>query len=275
MSLGKDSLLPKLLDLGLEADEARIYLHLLSDSPKSVLDVSRELGLGRNVVYRQIGRLEEKQLLSRVKSSSGAKVRAESYTNLEKLVEEQERRLANVKESSRALFGSLAQLSSQREAGGIRYFSGAEGLIQITEHSLQAKRELCIFEIEAMTSFVDFAHAERIRQGFVERRIAVKQLSNAKEIAAWTDVEELVRHYWECRYVSPDRLRVEFEFLIYNDTFAMYTFQRDDFWGLEVVSPAVAAMQRQLFLYVWNAAAKMRLLSNRGHVCLPGERGAK
>lgn len=268
MSNQPDRLIDKLLELGLSRDEAVLYLHLLQDSPKSVLVLSRELKLGRNVIYRLVERLQALHLVKEVKSSSGLRVAATSYTNLERQIEKKEEELARVKSSARDLFGSLAEFVSASEQGSLAYYSGAEGLLQITVNSLQARDELLIFELDLMTGFIEFDTAEKIRQQFAENKIFTKQITNLKEIKAHTKSSETIRHYWEPRYISPDLFSIEFEFLIYNDTVAMYTFLDDQPWGLEVTSPAVAEMQRRLFHYVWKTAQKMRKVDNFGHAVL-------
>ena len=266
MSEIKDKIKDNLLKFGLEPDEIDIYLCLLKDSPKSVLDISRKLNLGRNIVYRQVERLEEKELCKKVDLGTKTKFAASSYRNLEKLIEKKEKELEEVKSSSLNLFGLLAEVSSNKEHGSIKYYTGNEGILQITVNSLQAKNELCILELGSISSFSDHAAAEKIRQEFVNNKITTKQLTNRKEIKPWTDVYEQVRHYWKPRYISAEKLTVDFEFLIYDDVFAMYQYKdKYEPWGLEVHSPAVATMQKQFFMLVWENAQKMRILDNRGH----------
>ena len=266
MSLSKDKIIDKLLNFGLEEEESSIYLRLLSDSPKSVLELSRELKLGRNVVYRYLEKLADKNLIKNVKSSSGLKVAAGSHKQLEKIIEDKETELKEIKASVTDLFGSLAEIASAREQGTIKYYSGNEGMLQITLNSLQARREILLYAIGPLETFMSHDTAEKIRRRFVENEIITKQITNKKEVKRWTDVIEQVRHYWEPRYVSPDLLSVDYEFIIYNDVVAMYTVDENgQLWGLEVESKPLAYMQRQLFNYVWANAAKMKIINNSGH----------
>lgn len=264
MSLSKDTIQDKLLELGLEEGESALYLHLLSDSPKSVLELSRELKLGRNIVYRLVSQLQEKSLVKEVQSSSGLKVSADSYRNLELLIERKKRELQQIESSAGELFGSLAELASASDQSGLRYYSGPEGMRQITLHSLEAQKELLILEIAEMTKFMSYGEAEIVRQEFVKRAIRTRQLTNAKAPKPWTEIRDLYRHYWEPRYISPDFLRIDFEVLIHNDTVAMYSFLEDKMWGIEVYSPALASMQKQLFNFVWRHAKPMKIHDDGG-----------
>lgn len=264
MSHKEDKIISKLSEFGLEQDEAAIYLYLLKDSPKSVLDISRALNLGRNVIYRSLESLELKELVTAIRFTSGMKFSAQHYSKLEKQLEKKEKELLMLKTSSRDLFGELAQLASAQENGNIIYYSGIEGMRQITMNSLNAKGELLLFCIGSLADFMDRAAVDKVQRTFVERKIVTKEITNLKRIMPWTEVSELARHYWEPRYISAEKLTVNFEFIIYNDTFALYDFKDKKPWGIEVVSPAVASMQRQLFNFLWNSGKKMKLLDDRG-----------
>ena len=148
MSDEQDKIIGKLLKLGLEKQEAQIYLLLLQDSPKSVLDISRELKIGRNIVYRLIDKLEDISLVEKTKGSGGTKLIACDYQNLNQLLTKKELEFKNLKQNTQTLFGDLSQLLSSNQEDQIRYYHGPEGLSQISLNTLKAETELYVYEID-------------------------------------------------------------------------------------------------------------------------------
>lgn len=98
----------------------------------------------------------------------------------------------------------------------------------------------------------------------MENKIRVKQISNLKKFHGWTDIAEFDTKYWECRYIDPKKLKMEFEVLIYNEVYVMYNVGSKDVFCVEIYNAELAAMQKQVFDYMWNAARKMRITDNRG-----------
>lgn len=130
-------------------------------------------------------------------------------------------------------------------------YVGIEGLKQVTVNSLRAKGELRIFEIENMGSFLNFGFCEEVRQGFIDRNIHVKELTNQENQPAWTKVQKFVDGYWECRYVDPKVLQTHLEMVIYNDVVALYAYKEKHIFCVEIYNPNLATMQKQMFDFIW------------------------
>ncbi len=265
MSTQIDSIIVNLTTLGLDKDEALIYLTLLQHDGISPLELSRLSKVGRSKVYRLLERLRAKGLIKSFIGDSGLRFAAQPYQNLEGLIKAQEARTAELKASLPSVFGDIANLMGDDGFGSrVRYYSGIEGLKQVTLNSLEAKDELLIFELKDMSAFMDFGFAEELRRGLVKNKIHTRELSSLKEMPAWTKVTEQVIKYWEPRYVDPAELDIKFEILIYNQTVALYNYLDGDIFCVEIRSRALAEMQKQLFNYVWNRATPMQKIGNEG-----------
>ncbi len=269
MSTEIDNITAHLITLGLDADESTVYLTLLQHDAISVLELSRLTKIGRSKVYRLLERLRDKNLTKSFVNESGLRFQAQPYQNLEGLIKTQEAKTAELKHSLPSVFGDIANLLSDDGMGSrLRYYSGIEGLKQITLNSLEAKDELLIYELKDMSAFLDFGFAEEVRQDLVKRKIHTRELTSLTEMPPWTKVTEQVVKFWEPRYIDPKELEVKFELLIYNNTFAMYTYLNGEIFCIEVHSKALAHMQKQLFNYVWNRATPMQKIGNEGAAAL-------
>lgn len=266
MSEQTDTIGLQLTDFGLSPEEAKIYLHLGRKGTMSALQTSRELHVARTKVYRILDKLIAKQLVSIQLDDQGKKFVANSYEQLKLLVTKKEAEAARLREELPGTFKQLAEVWGKGErVSKVLYYTGPAGLEQVTWNSLRAKGVLRIYEVgESMTTFLDQKFAEKVREELVERGIRTLQLTNKRRIEPYTKVAKMVRELWEVRYVDPKKLNLQFECLIYNDVFCLYQFSGEEQFCVEVYNEKLAAMQKQLFDFVWNEAERMKILSDEG-----------
>jgi predicted transcriptional regulator len=147
----------------------------------------------------------------------------------------------------------------------VRYFAGVKGLEQITYNSLRAEGDLYIYEVnESMNVFTSRQTAEKFRRILVERGIVTHQLTNLRETGEYTEVEEMVRDFWDVRHVDPEVLRIKFETLIYNDVVALYAVEGRGAFGVEIRNRSLAEMQVQIFRAMQQLATPMEKVGLRG-----------
>ena len=84
MSDIQDKIIDKLLAFGFEQYEASIYTYLLLHPNKSIHQISKNLEIGRNIVYRLAQKLESKNLVKFYEYTAGQKLRALPYKNISK-----------------------------------------------------------------------------------------------------------------------------------------------------------------------------------------------
>jgi hypothetical protein len=112
-----------------------------------------------------------------------------------------------------------------------------------------------------MNEFMDKSEAEKLRQRFVENKINIRTLTSATHLDAWTNVREIVEHYWELRHLDKP---FQFEILIYNDVYCMYRYVGEEIFCVEIRSQELADMQRQIFEYLWTGSKKFKVLDDHG-----------
>lgn len=264
--------LPNLLKYGLDENEAKIYLFLLENSAKPALKISRELKLARTKVYRILDKLTEKGLVAHELQSAGLKFLAESPQKLSLLLTAQEKAVQQLEAQHSQLVTQLETLAQAYSSGGseVRYYSGLDGLKQVTYNSLSAKKQLLIYELnQDMSKFVDYEFAESVRAEMAEKAITTFQLTNLTQILPHTEVSKLVQEFWQVRYIPPKDFKIDFEVLIYNNIYALYTYQHGEAFCVEIHNPFLAKMQRQLFKFIWKRAQALKVMDRFGRAELP------
>ena len=259
--------LVQLLKYDMGENEARVWLYLMRRSGEmTVVNIARGLKLGRTPVYNALEKLESKGLVARVVLENGYGYEATGSENLTRYWRGKERRIKAMGDKLPDLMNALdgMRMSAGYKAK-VEYFVGRRGLEQITYNSLRANAELMIYEVgENMEGFVDKEKAEEMRGVWVERGTVIRQLTNRRDIEAWTEVEGAAGELWDVRYVAPEVLAIKFEMLIYNDVVAMYSVNGAEIFGVEIHNANLAVMQKQIFRAMAVGAKPMEKIGNGG-----------
>lgn len=269
MSNQTDNLKSQLISFGLNTDEIDIYLALLKKSPQSALDLSRALNIGRTKVYRLTDLLNEKGLVNILVDEYGNKFEANSPRQLEVLLHKKESEIEKLKAESGILFEELEKLKpSTFGRTKINYYKGIEGLKQITWNSLKASDGIRIYEIFNMEGFLDKEFSEKIRFELLSRKIFIKQLTNLEYNKPFTIYKDLIKNFWEYKHISPQKLEIKTECLIYNDVYCMYSYEEGEIFGVEIHNQRLANMQKQIFDIIFSTAVPMTIINDQGEAKL-------
>lgn len=256
----------------LNENEARIYLLLLKNAGHmSVVQIGRSLDLGRTPVYNALDKLEQKGLVKKVVVERGYNYTAQNPNYLKKYWQDKTRSVEKLAGGLEPIIDSLQQMGMvDSYQSQVSYFSGQRGMEQITYNSLRADRDLYIYEIATdMSVFVDQTTAEKFRQILVDRQITTHQLTNFMHFERYTEIEKMVRDFWDVRYIDPTILKIEFEMVIYNDVMAMYSYIDEEPFGVEIRNPNLVRMQTQIFKAMQRLAVPMEKLDNFGAAQVP------
>lgn len=255
-----------LASFGLTNNEAKIYIHLIKSKELSALTISRDLNISRTKVYAILDRLASLGLVSISGKKNVRRFYANSYKQLEILVNQKRSELEMLESSLPTIFEQLASIELGKSADSkIMNYKGVDGLKTVTWNSTRAKGILRIFEVaKDMAAFLDFDFSERARMEFLRKGLkSSRQITNFKKISPWTNISKFV-DIWEARYIDPKKLQMNTEILIYNDTVTMYQLEKKVPFCVEIYNKELAIMMKNVFDFVWGFALKMKKLDKRG-----------
>ncbi len=265
MSDQTDNISHLLTAYGLQLEEANIYLLLLSKRWLSALQISRDLHIGRTKVYRLLDKLAEKELIEQKLDNMGLKFGATSPAKIQQLLSYQQYKLESLQKGLPDVLHKLEAIA--KSSGGnskALYYKGLEGLKQVSWNTLKAKKLLRVYEVEHISDFLPTDFSENYRTQLVKRKITTHDLTNKSSFSGFTDVVKLVAKYSQFRHIDPKKLNIQFEALIYNDVYATYTYKDKEVFCVEIHNPQLAAMQKQIFDFIWECAEPMRFTDKRG-----------
>jgi sugar-specific transcriptional regulator TrmB len=238
--------------LGLDNEQAQIYIFLLTSGPSTVLAISRGLKTGRTKLYPLLDDLAEKQLITVHERHYGTSYEAQPPTALEFLVSEHERQAENLRSNLSSVSNYLVGMQKQSPAASrIVEYRGIDGLKQMNFNLTKADKEFRVFELAGLDKHLGKHFAEKQRQAFRDKKLASFDLTNNPDRTSESGVEGPSA---QARYIDPKVFHIQFETYIYNNVTALLSYDQDDIFGIEIYSFKLAAQQKQLFDLLWSQA---------------------
>lgn len=238
--------------LGLNANAIKFYIASYSKGYSSVGKIAKFIKIDRSSGYlaleqlKKAGLIDEKIIGQRTQFCSKSprvvlsklRTQTKKFKNQYLIIEDQLPEL-------------LAEYSQKNNQPTLQFFSGKDGLKQITDDILQyAKGEILIFsnQKEEKRVFADIDHEEfireRIRKG-IKIRVLAPDTPEARELQG-RDNQSLR----ETRIICEKKIPFINEIYIYGDKIAMIEFV-DETQGFIVKSKAFAEAQAWIFEKIW------------------------
>jgi len=260
--MNRQTVIEKLLILGLEKFEVDIYLYLLEHGSRTHLQLSREADIDRSKVYRYVEKLVKKNLLEHVSDNSGKKLQAASPLNIEMLIRKKEAVLEEQKVFLPELINSLTSLPSysKREFEVIHY-RGQDGVQQMLWNHLSASTEIVAFSYQNKNDMVGKSFAEKIRFRQVEKNIKLYELENEVDQGDfwYTDVIGWDQVY-SSKYIDPKILEIKQYIAVFDNIVSIINWIDNEQVGVEVHNEVFAKMQKQLFWGFWGSIDEKGIL---------------
>lgn len=249
----------KLASFGLDNKTAALYTALMQGGPQGIVAITRKLGIGRNVAYRLIEELQEKQLVSVAEKSFGKEYSALGPAALEGLIARREAQTAGMRASLDTVVAGLQVLAGTDTKTKIVHYEGVDGLKQVNWNLTKAKKEFRVFELSHVSDYLDKAFSEKIRHIWAEKRITSYDITNKKVIEPHTSEREYAEKYSKYCHIDKAVLDIKFEMFIYNNVVTLVDYGTDKPQAVEVYNQNLADMQMQLFDVIWKQGKEMPL----------------
>lgn len=256
--MSKQFIVTQLEQLGLDANEVIIYLHLLEYGRQTPLELSRAISIDRSKVYRSVEKLINKKLLEETHVRWGKKLQASNPGNISLLIQEEEERLGDKKQALPKLLKELSGIPTYvKREFEVKHYRGQEGLRQMLWNQLAAKKEIMAFSYKNKNDIVGKTYADKIRREQVAHKITLFEVENETDQGDYwyTDVENWGEFY-KSRHISPKILDIKQYIAIFNNTVSVINWLDEEEIGLEIVNASYTEMQAQLFWKFWEIARK-------------------
>ncbi len=235
----------QLSQFGLNYNQAETYIALLELGQSTVIEISRKTGIKRTTVYEVLAELEKKRLIAQTKKGKKRLFIAEEPENLEKIIEEKQKKL----EILMPALKSLVNTSGEKPV--IRYYEGINGIKDVYRDTLKYRGDLYAFVTENIIKKLGQEFADEYRDKRKKAQIAVRAIG--------PDTEELIeykkgdlRDIKETRLVSKEDFPFTIEMNIYENKVAFMSFSEQ--LGLIIESTEISKNMTFLFKLAWKGA---------------------
>jgi sugar-specific transcriptional regulator TrmB len=243
----------KLQELGLSAEEAKIYLSALELGGSYASNIAKKAGLNRASSYSILNRLKEKGLISTFTKGKTLWFNPETP---EKFVKMQEEKLSKARDLVPLL---LSITNSHAHKPKIRFYEGVNGLKNVLDDVIETKPKevLGYTDLNATTAIIpeyfrEFCHAK------VKHKIKTRYLSpenpNAIEVVEKSYPKKYDSKLLEILLVNRQEFLFENDISIYENKVAIFSLDRQELMAILIESPSLARSMRSIFDLAWLGA---------------------
>lgn len=252
----KRKLVSFLKQLGLNDEQAEVYLYLQTSGPSTVLAISRGLATGRTKLYPALEEMVKRQVVAVHDRHYGTTFEALPPENLEFLVSELERKADIARHNFKESIHAFSQLRSNSPTGSkIIEYRGLDGLKQMNWNLVsKATGSYKVFELNELQSHTGFNKHFKDKLDAIEVNNNLETFditNNPKRSTISSEVTGRVNHF---AYIDSAVFKIEFETYIYNNVVALLSYDKDDIFGVEICNDKLARQQEQLFDLLWSQA---------------------
>lgn len=243
-----------LMQIGLQATEAKFYLAALELGQASVRDIAAKAGISRTNAYDVFSRLLEQGLVTQVGAAANKTmlVAAEPPDQLTELLDARRRKLDVLLPELRSVHNGASGKPR------VRFYQGTEGIKLVLDDTLSVrdKKLVGILSMRDLYEVPGRAWMDDLVRRRIEADVFLRVIrSPAKDIPhMWPQSTADLR---EVRFASPDFVFTMTSY-IYGSKVAIISSRRENF-AMTIESEEFAMMQRNLFEVFWASCPAPRL----------------
>lgn len=227
--------------LGIEKNEAKIYLSLLGMGLTSATKISSQTKIERTLVYRLLERLIDKGLVTYVTENRAKKFSAVDPENLKIQLKEKEKALEEILPKLKKMSGN-----SKEKVPKIEIYRGLKGVKSLVREVLVIKKDYCVFcgEHKSASMRFFFKHfMTAIEKEGIHEKVLIKE---GFEISRSNNTE--------IRYLSKE-MSLPATTAVCGSMVGII-IGTEPFIALKIESKDLADSYRNYFDLLWNVAAK-------------------
>lgn len=240
----------KLEKIGLNKSQSDIYSLLLHTGKLKGSEITAQVSISRQLVYKVLDELMEMQLVKKNDTKGSAATFEITHPNhLEKLLHKKEEAIKKAQQELDLVINNLTSdynlISGQP---GVQVFEGEEGVKKVLEDSLKTQGEILTYAdvepiITHMSKLNDDYVATRTKRGIQKRALVLNTPFARKYMQNHSS-----RKITDTRFLSNDNTPPFSAFVeIYDDKVSYVTFEDGKLIGIIIQNTSIAEMNKYLF----------------------------
>lgn len=247
-------------ELGFSPDAGRLYSELVTKGPMTILEASRATGIERTALYRLIDDLTGRGLVEELLEHKTRRLQAVATNKIKDILESEKKRVQKL-DSEFSEFENIINALPQSNTTQVRYFRGINGIKQILWNETKAKGGLIGYTYRNLAEVVGQKYFEEYAREIEKNKVVSRDL-RCDSFLDSSDSPEFVRRHIDSsawRYLLDSVMHLTHNLDVYNDVVAIYYWQNNDVFGVEIQNQLIADMQRSIFETLWKLAENYKL----------------
>jgi len=241
-----DKLAQNLIDIGIDKNQANLYLAALKLGKATVSDIARIADIKRTTVYQHIDQLLKNDLIFKTIKGKRIYYLAQKPEKILKKIENKKRRFAKVLPELNSIY------SQSSHKPNIRYYEGIEGIREIYNEMTKTSKILySIFSADKY--YANFSEEdgnkffENIRKNGGILKDMVEKTDEGRQYAKEGYHKELGKVK-----ILPKEFELAVDVLVTGNQVAMIS--QVNLVGVIVENPEIADFQKNIFKFIWKYA---------------------
>ncbi len=244
-----------LVDCGLSLDQAKIYVHLLSNGFSSAKSISSKTGIGRALTYKIIDQLIDLDLIEKREDIGKIALFLPKHPrNIKNMVEVKKQSLNHAFSDFNTIFGSLSsEFNALFGKPNIQFYEGVGGVEKVHSEILEIGQDILVMSSPIKEGRQEILHLikEQIEKQVAQniRTKAIAPHSDIQSVA--TPIEEDEKYLITRKKVPTEKLNIPAQIIIYGDKVSITNF-KETILTIVIESKYISETFRIMFDYIWN-----------------------
>lgn len=256
----KDKIIEFVQKMGYSAEAARAYQTLVLRGAMSLSELSRESGVERTRLYRRVPEWVAQGLLQELLAFKSHRYMAVDPATLASKLSEQKKKIEELELQIPEIEQIASEAMSQQKTR-VKYYRGVEGIKQILWNESKARSEVVGYTYRNLIEVVGKVFFEEYARELEKNKVMIRDLRADAFMESAKRREFVKRHIADSnwRYLPDSTMKLTHNLDVYDEVVAMYYWDDNDIWGVEIQNARMAEMQRSIFETLWGIAKKVEL----------------
>ncbi|MFS8130678.1 MAG: TrmB family transcriptional regulator [Candidatus Dojkabacteria bacterium] len=250
-----------LSQLGLDFFESKVYILLLEEGSKTILELAKESKFNRTGVYRIVERLKEMGIVQEIQKDNKRLMSAAPLNQLELIVKEQETKAETLRKMLPEISALISPDATSSIPGvSVQFYKGQAGVKRLLENILGTTTEILSYTANDLAEFTDLDFVESWRKEVMNKRLFMREIVGDYflKMRSIDDVKiSNIAANFKTKYIEEDVLKIHQHTIVYGHFVALIYINDAEPYAAGIKNDQFSRNQKQLFELAWNVAKEV------------------
>ena len=233
-------MIQELQEVGLNENEAKVYLQVLKDQGETASTIAKRAKINRTTVYLELNNLIEKGLVSYLIKNKKRFFQAVEPEKLIDILDEKKQKITKIIPQLKGLHKTINPFK-------IEILEGKEGVKTLYQQIIKESKEACAFGVTGEAFEIlkfEFPHLAKKAK---ENNLKLKYLANTN---AEKKLKQLPKGFVQIKYL-PQEITSNVTTIIFNNKIAIQSLEKENIFVTIITDKQLSQGYKNYFEYMW------------------------